>query len=258
MAVKSEENHVHIDKNTDRVFLRGQITHFKDRLKEAMKGESGNSLSKRSGLSEAVIRAYLSGKTYPSLDRLEKLAEAVGCSVGWLAAGVSYNQTQLQNVNDVNLVFKYEDVKSNDDYVIVPELNVTVAAGNGIYPLTESEVGQFIFSKIWLNKEGLSNANLSLIHVMGDSMENTIHDGDIALVNVKEEGWTGALDGVFVILVNDLLMVKRLQYDIIDNGYHIISDNPLYKPFFIKLENSTHFKVIAKVERILTKMSQVR
>ncbi|HGH9528568.1 TPA: helix-turn-helix domain-containing protein [Yersinia enterocolitica] len=60
--------------------------------------ESGNSLAKRCGMSEAVIRAYLSGKTYPSLDRLAILAEKCEVSIEWLANGgdAIRNDTPLQ------------------------------------------------------------------------------------------------------------------------------------------------------------------
>ncbi len=51
-------------------------------------GEQSNvSLAKKCGLSETVIRGYLSGKTYPSIDKLPALAEAVGKSVEWLVTG---------------------------------------------------------------------------------------------------------------------------------------------------------------------------
>lgn len=83
------ENGNQYDKNTVRGFTRNEITHFKDRLRQAMKGESGNSLAKRSGISEAAIRTYLSGKTYPSLDKLAVLAEKCEVAIEWLANGVN-------------------------------------------------------------------------------------------------------------------------------------------------------------------------
>ncbi|EOF5041020.1 TPA: helix-turn-helix domain-containing protein [Providencia alcalifaciens] len=85
------ENNKEVDKSTVRGFTRNEITHFKDRLREAMKGESGNSLAKRSGISEAAIRTYLSGKTYPSLDKLAILAEKCEVAIEWLANGVNTN-----------------------------------------------------------------------------------------------------------------------------------------------------------------------
>lgn len=87
MTREDKEKYDIPDKNTPRVFIRNGIARFKDRLREAMGKESGNSLAKRCGMSEAVIRAYLSGKTYPSLDRLAILAEKCEVSIEWLANG---------------------------------------------------------------------------------------------------------------------------------------------------------------------------
>ncbi|WP_392434907.1 helix-turn-helix domain-containing protein [Yersinia sp. HM-2024] len=87
MTGEHKEKHDTSEKNMPRVFTRNGIAHFKDRLREAMGKESGNSLAKRCGMSEAVIRAYLSGKTYPSLDRLATLAEKCEVSIEWLANG---------------------------------------------------------------------------------------------------------------------------------------------------------------------------
>lgn len=87
MTTEDKEKYDVSGKNTPRVFVRSGIARFKDRLREAMGKESGNSLAKRCGMSEAVIRAYLSGKTYPSLDRLAILAEKCDVSIEWLANG---------------------------------------------------------------------------------------------------------------------------------------------------------------------------
>ncbi|AXY35187.1 helix-turn-helix domain-containing protein [Yersinia pseudotuberculosis] len=64
-----------------------RIIRFGERLRQAMKGESNNSFAKRCGMSERVIRNYLDGSTYPSIDRLAILAKASGVSLEWLVSG---------------------------------------------------------------------------------------------------------------------------------------------------------------------------
>ncbi|WP_340617202.1 helix-turn-helix domain-containing protein [Xenorhabdus entomophaga] len=85
--MNDKEKNANDDKSMHRVFIRNEITQFKDRLRQAMGNESGNSLAKRCGISEAAIRTYLSGKTYPSLDKLALLAEKCEVSIEWLANG---------------------------------------------------------------------------------------------------------------------------------------------------------------------------
>lgn len=68
-------------------FRSGGIVHFGERLREAMAGQSNLAFAKKCGLSETVIRGYLSGKTYPGVDKLPAIAEATGKSIEWLVTG---------------------------------------------------------------------------------------------------------------------------------------------------------------------------
>ncbi|TDB48409.1 helix-turn-helix domain-containing protein [Photorhabdus luminescens] len=97
--MSQKEKHATSDKNMPRVFIRSEITQFKDRLRQAMGSESGNSFAKRCGISEAALRTYLSGKTYPTLDKLVMFAEKCEVSVEWLATGggESYNNSDEQD-----------------------------------------------------------------------------------------------------------------------------------------------------------------
>lgn len=78
------------EKDREQFFVRYGINRFPDRLKEAMNTAgipSNNQLAKITELSEATIRKYLKGETYPTLDRLALLADACGCALSWLASG---------------------------------------------------------------------------------------------------------------------------------------------------------------------------
>lgn len=70
-----------------RIISQEQINRFGERLKEAMNGMSNNAFAKQCGWSEKVIRNYLNGESYPSLDRLAVIANVSGRSIGWLASG---------------------------------------------------------------------------------------------------------------------------------------------------------------------------
>ncbi|WP_051502599.1 helix-turn-helix domain-containing protein, partial [Xenorhabdus cabanillasii] len=75
------------DNKLDRIIPDERIIRFGERLRKAMKGESNNSFAKRCGMSERVIRNYLDGSTYPSIDRLAVLAKASDTSLEWLVTG---------------------------------------------------------------------------------------------------------------------------------------------------------------------------
>ncbi|HGM4089141.1 MULTISPECIES: helix-turn-helix domain-containing protein [Pseudomonas] len=60
---------------------------FPQRLREAIGMNSLRGFSRDCKLSEATLRSYLSGETYPTLDRLEQIAGAAGMSPITLAFG---------------------------------------------------------------------------------------------------------------------------------------------------------------------------
>jgi transcriptional regulator with XRE-family HTH domain len=85
-----EDKFAEIEKNHERVLTEPGIIHFGARLKAAMENggiQSNVALAERAGMSEAVVRSYIKGRTFPTLDRLYILAEACNCSVEWLAIG---------------------------------------------------------------------------------------------------------------------------------------------------------------------------
>lgn len=85
------------DKNAQRIFVEGEIMRFKDKLKEAMGNDSSRVFAAKCGLSDGVIRNYLSGKTYPSLDRLALIASASGRSIEWFIVADDSQHNEHKN-----------------------------------------------------------------------------------------------------------------------------------------------------------------
>lgn len=56
---------------------------FKDRLREAVGTGSVRGFASKSGLSQAAVLSYLSGDTFPTLDRLAAIAAAAGKPMTW-------------------------------------------------------------------------------------------------------------------------------------------------------------------------------
>jgi phage repressor protein C with HTH and peptisase S24 domain len=109
---------------------------------------------------------------------------------------------------------------------LIPKLAVGASAGAGAINDRETLAGQIGFDEKWLRKQGLDPARLSLIRVEGESMSPTLKDGDDIMVDNRAA--TAALrDGVHVIRLDDMLMVKRIAV-----GPHgrlsVLSDNPAY------------------------------
>ncbi|ELL6061418.1 helix-turn-helix transcriptional regulator [Shigella sonnei] len=83
----------------ERTIEENSIVRFKDRLKEAMGSISNHAFARKCGLSEASIRKYIRGESYPTIDNAAKLAAACDVSLGWLLTGGDeefshHNQTE--------------------------------------------------------------------------------------------------------------------------------------------------------------------
>lgn len=69
-----------------------------------MDGASLRAFGKKCGLSEGALFSYLSGETYPTLDRLDAIAAASGRSPGWLiGAGDDKAQSQVLSQEDLTM-----------------------------------------------------------------------------------------------------------------------------------------------------------
>ncbi|SGZ16863.1 S24 family peptidase [Moritella viscosa] len=140
--------------------------------------------------------------------------------------------------------------KINGGLVTIPQYNFRASAGNGCLVVSEEPVATFSFSQDWLYKQGLRGAKLNVVPVSGDSMESTLIDGDLMLVELIDDP-KDARDGICVIRIDDEILVKRIQYDFIEQGYHIRSDNSAYSTFFIGKEYRGRFRVIGRMVRVL-------
>lgn len=102
MSDTYDEKTVEEQKNRDRFFISSRINRFGERLRAAMAAKGINSnvkMGEMCGMSDTVIRNYLIGKTYPTLDRLSILAYVVERSPAWLLCGIE-NEQQPKCVED--------------------------------------------------------------------------------------------------------------------------------------------------------------
>ncbi len=109
---------------------------------------------------------------------------------------------------------------------LIPKLAVGASAGPGAMHEGEALAGKIGFDEKWLRKLGLDPAQLSLIRVSGDSMSPTLNDGDDIMVD-RAAANTPLRDGIHVIRMDDVLMVKRLARGPAGR-LSVLSDNQAY------------------------------
>ncbi len=105
----------------------------------------------------------------------------------------------------------------------VARLDVAAAAGPGTDAADGRTLAELGFSDAWLRRlKPVGRLDrLSLIVVAGDSMLPTLAPGDEILVDRDD---TMRRDGVFVLRIDDTLIVKRLLRD--GARLRVVSDNP--------------------------------
>ncbi|MEC4725658.1 S24 family peptidase [Shewanella sp. D64] len=180
---------------------------------------------------QSTLHTMINDRREPKLHNLELICKNEGVSIEWLMTG------------------------AKSSLVKVPEYDLRASAGHGCFVIAENPIAEFSFSQDWLVKQGLSKANLCVVSVCGDSMEPTLIDEDLMLVKLIDDPSQGR-DGICVIRIDDEIMVKRIQFDFIQNGYHVSSDNTAYKSFFVGSDFDSRFTVVGRLVRVLQRAKQ--
>lgn len=118
--------------------------------------------------------------------------------------------------------------RSTAEFMQVPMLTVEASAGHGALAEMETRHAQFGFDENWLRRLAISKAtSLSIIRVQGDSMEETLHDGDEVMVDLGD-GASRLRDGIYVLRMDGALNVKRVAIEPQGRRVSVLSDNSAY------------------------------
>lgn len=189
------------------------------------------------GVSSSTLDRYINKGSMPSFDRVIAIADAEGVSLEWLATGTEAERRARPAIK-------------NDNVIEILQYDLKASAGAGCLVVSENPVAKFEFSKEWLIKQSLYGKHLTIVPVFGDSMEPTLMDEDLMLVEVIEDP-KQANDGIYVFRIDEAILVKRLQFDFAMRGYHATSDNSAYQPFFIGEEFEGRFQILGRMARVL-------
>lgn len=193
---------------------------FADRLNAAMKetGFTQASLADAVGMAQPSVWKLTSGIT-KNTRKLYEISRVLGVRPEWLSSGEGPMRSDGQkpikvegsNIRESSLsaaVWEDMDLGGKDEFVEIPLLNVSLAAGDGSCEVEESSEFALVFRRSYLKKRGVPESAARLVRVTGRSMEPTLNDGDVVGVNTQE---TSIRDGkTYAICQADLLRVKTL------------------------------------------------
>jgi len=112
--------------------------------------------------------------------------------------------------------------------LMIPKLDVQPSAGPGGSVDSEVTLTHYGFDRRWLRQiSGGRPETLSIVRVRGDSMAPTLIDSDDILVDYMESR-SALRDGIYVLQLDNALLVKRIALGPASNKLTVTSDNPAY------------------------------
>lgn len=185
------------------------------------KGLNQSELAHELGLeSPMAVSKYEKDQREPDVAKLIKVSDLFGVSMDWLLTGEGPVQAGAALTET-----------SDDDFVFIPQVRGEISAGEGSAPDDVIEL-KIAFAKDWIKRRG-DPKNLSLIRIRGDSMEPTLRSGDLVLVD-HNRNYLDPQGGIYAVVMDDLIMIKRVQVLYPTDRVSIISDNPQYESIEIK------------------------
>ena len=205
------------------------------RLRIAMDRVQTNAreLAENAQVGRSFVYDILSGKSLnPTTQKLAAVAETLGVSLSYLLYGEeSWGGGRREEASH-----------AASDRVSIASLTTEPSASGTSLVSREIEDRPFSFRRNWIeDKLRATPGDLRIVDVRGDSMAPTLAEGDVVLVDLREQ--SPSPPGVFVLFDGFGLVVKRLELQA-DGLVRLISDNPQYAPY-IRALNETN--VIGRV-----------
>lgn len=212
-----------------------------DRIREAAAPLGGLvALADALEMSRGAVSNYANEKSSPQLDVLGRMAEVTGKPLAWFVLGET--GTALAR---------------GQDTVSIPRYAVQASAGDGAATIAEDVADYMIVSRSWLSAIAPAGARLGVVEGRGDSMADTIQDGDLLIVSFDVTREDINAGGVFVFTYEGDVFLKRLALDLNDGSVEVISDNPAYRTQTISREMADEkMHVHAKVLRSIAPLRQ--
>ncbi|MFT4925596.1 MAG: phage repressor protein C with HTH and peptisase S24 domain [Phenylobacterium sp.] len=184
------------------------------------------------GKSVSHVYKICRGMSRPSMNYLQGLYDEFKVDLNWLLTGEESHGQVTGEVIDKDLVF-------------APMFDVQASAGYGSLVGSEDITESFGFNKSWLSSQlRVSSDNIAFVTVSGESMQPTLDDGDMILVDLSDQQVRA--EDIYLLQTDGSLMTKRLKKA--RNGeLQVISDNPQYPSWSIKPSEDEQSQVVGKV-----------
>ena len=214
---------------------------FKDRLHSSMQGLSVSACAKSGAMSETVIRDYLSGKTYPSLTRLEVIAEKCNVSYNWLATGYKLevltpkDDDNIYNENIYRIPVYKKQLPTKEEAQTLHYIRETPPVMN--YPIVEG----------WAAHRGLDIKKLIIYWAKGDLMSPEIKNNNGLIINTEI---ADIVDGaIYLIEYDNITLLRRIRLTL--GGWILICNNNQYPTLEVPKTDFEKYHIVGRVVQII-------
>jgi phage repressor protein C with HTH and peptisase S24 domain len=137
-------------------------------------------------------------------------------------------------------------LRPTNEEIVIPQYDIRAAMGHGQVPPDYTEVVRnLVVREDILREKGVtytSKTSLGMINGWGQSMEGTINDKDLVIVDKGVRDFIG--EGIYVLTWHNELYIKRVMR-LDEDNYRLISDNPHYENQTARIDDVTiHAKVL--------------
>lgn len=162
---------------------------------------------------QSTVGNWERGENQPDIDAIRRIAEVTGQPIAALTA-IDSPPTAREDGAAYAV--------SPDKYAFIRRYDVEAGAGRGTENGHEEVSGTHAYRRDWLEKRGLIAAACVVIDVRGESMEPTICDGDVVLINTADKRIRNG--HIYAFRTEDGVRLKRLHRQL-DGRVRVTSDN---------------------------------
>ncbi len=218
--------------------MKNEHSDIGQRLKMLRGSLSQTEMGKLFDMPLRTYQSYEYGQRVPPSHALSSIARKFGTTVEWILTGVD-ERADKEMGKGVLQKEPSPGEKLGQDFTYIPQVSGRISAGKGFTPENSIEM-RVAFRKEWIARKGNAK-NMVLIKVSGDSMEPTLLNGDLVLID-RGRDYFEPQGGIYAIALDDTIMIKRVQ--LVGDRVKVISDNKMYEPFEVEAD---HVKINGKV-----------
>lgn len=185
----------------------------------------------------------------PGLSAIDQLKASLAKVKGFssearerIVAAAEEADSQPENFLPANL----SNLRPTNDEILIPQYDIRAAMGHGQVPPEYNEaVRNLVVREAILREKGVTYtaaSALAMITGWGQSMEGTINDKDLVIVDRGIKEFVG--EGIYVMTWHQELYIKRVMR-LDEDNYRLISDNQHYENQTARIDDVTiHAKVL--------------